>query len=408
MNLRLIAFQSPLHPGTSLEEAHRPLLDGLRSRFNLELIPPSMAQTGENAALFIASGGVEGLVREAFPNLPRPFLLLTDGQHNSLAASLEIASWLRRCGEDVEILHGDPEELAEHIEDGLMIQKARQALAVSRLGFLGMPSPWLIASNVDYEAVQQRWGTALVDIRLSELKHQLSVTDAGEAKILASQFEERLSGFLEATREDLADAARVHLALRTLCGHYALDAVTVKCFELLESIRTTGCLSLALLNDEGIVAGCEGDGPAAFSMLLFRRMTGRSSFMCNPSSIDRKTREIVLAHCTIAPSLCGNIFLRSHFESGLSVGIQGELPLGPITLFKCGGESLDRFFVSEGELLANLNEPGLCRTQVRVRLEEDVEYFYRNPLANHHILAPGRWGSRLTRLMESAGCIRVK
>ena len=61
----------------------------------------------------------------------------------------------------------------------------------------------------------------------------------------------------------------------------------------------------------------------------------------------------------------------------------------PITLFKCGGSDLSKYFVSKGEIIDNLNNPNMCRTQLKVRLEEDVNYFFNNPIANHHIIIRG-------------------
>ena len=55
---------------------------------------------------FIASGGVEKMVTQHFELLPYPIHLLTDGQQNSLAASLEIATWIRSKGMKVHIIHG--------------------------------------------------------------------------------------------------------------------------------------------------------------------------------------------------------------------------------------------------------------------------------------------------------------
>lgn len=57
--------------------------------------------------IFIATGGVERLVIQHFERLPRPAILLADGMQNSLAAALEISTWLRGRGMKSEILHGE-------------------------------------------------------------------------------------------------------------------------------------------------------------------------------------------------------------------------------------------------------------------------------------------------------------
>ena len=54
-----------------------------------------------------------------------------------------------------------------------------------------------------------------------------------------------------------------------------------------------------MLNDEGILAGCEGDLQSIFTLLAAKALTGKVGFMANPSMINTRTNELILAHCTI-------------------------------------------------------------------------------------------------------------
>jgi L-fucose isomerase-like protein len=78
----------------------------------------------------------------------------------------------------------------------------------------------------------------------------------------------------------------------------------------------------------------------------------------------------------------------THFESQIGVAFRGKLKEGPITVFKCDG-LMKEYFVSEGELLENLNEYNLCRTQIRLKLDESVLYFLRRSIGNHHLIVKG-------------------
>ena len=65
------------------------------------------------ALLYVASGGSEGYFIEVFDTLKqRPCYILTSGESNSLAASMEILSFLRQNGGRGEILHGDIDAIA--------------------------------------------------------------------------------------------------------------------------------------------------------------------------------------------------------------------------------------------------------------------------------------------------------
>ena len=105
----------------------------------------------------------------------------------------------------------------------------------------------------------------------------------------------------------------------------------------------------------------------------------------------------VLAHCTIPRTLVESYRLRSHFESGLGVGIQGALPTGPVTLLRIGGKKMDRLWFAEGEILRSGDAENLCRTQVEIRLTNGgtVSDLLRAPLGNHLVLV---YGHHLTQL----------
>ena len=60
---------------------------------------------------------------------------------------------------------------------------------------------------------------------------------------------------------DLARAGRLEPALREVIESERLDAITVRCFDCLGSIETSGCVALAQLNDAGVVELRQRDAP---------------------------------------------------------------------------------------------------------------------------------------------------
>jgi L-fucose isomerase-like protein len=174
----------------------------------------------------------------------------------------------------------------------------------------------------------------------------------------------------------------------------------VRCFDLVTEASTTGCLALSWLQDEGVVAGCEGDVPATLTLLWVQLTTDLPGFMANPQDIDPVAGTLWLAHCTIARRLVSRYSLRSHFESSLGVGIAGDVPSGPATVARVGGADLRALFVSDAEIVGNGDSPRRCRTQVQVRLAGDVRELLTRPLGNHHVLAPGHWANDLREYHE--------
>lgn len=388
------------------------LLAEMEKYFTLHLVDYHEMDTlkpDDFCLIFIATGGVEQLIIQHFEHLPRPTLLLADGMQNSLAAALEVSAWLRVRGMKCEILHGEATEIIKRIFVVYANFKAQRHLTGARIGVIGTPAPWLIASKVDYLLSKQRWGIDFVDIPIEKVYSYFSqITDDEVGEACANLAAQALA-CREATPEDMLKAMRLYQAIRRTAQEEKLNALTLSCFRLPEEIRTTGCLALSLLNDDGIPAGCEGDLQSIFTMLAAQAVTGRESFMANPSLINTDTNEVVFAHCTIGLKLTERFLLRNHFETQTGIAIQGLTTANAdVTLVKCGGECLDEYYLATGTVTENTNYLNLCRTQLRVRLHSPARYFLKNPLGNHHILLPGNYAQGMEDFFQTNGCKRME
>jgi len=367
--IAIYTLTSELHDEQAVAAVTSEFLNSLRIEYDLR--GSDYADYGSHTLdlIYVRTGGTEGIFLRLLPQLQaqshRPFYLLTSGKSNSLAASMEILSYLQQQGLRGEIIHGGSEYIARRINVLSKVAEIRQRLHGSRLGIIGQPSDWLIASHADKERVRQLIGIELTDIPMQELLDALPSSDNPETR-------------------------QIYEALKTLVQRHQLQGFTLRCFDLLNAIHYTGCLALAQLNAEGIVAGCEGDVPALLSMTIANALTGVSGFQANPSNIDPETGTITFAHCTIPLNMVERYELDTHFESGIGVGIRGYMPVGPVTIFKVSGD-LQHSFIEEGTLLRNQSKPDLCRTQQVIQLSDprQTAYFLTRPIGNHHIIIPG-------------------
>lgn len=401
--IALVRFDSGRHDEPAFARDRSRFLAALGRQFEVMPVRPGEEPGDGLQVAFIASGGCEQAFRRQYRRLRKPVVLLADDRHNSLPAALEISAWVRRQGEQAEIVHGSAAQIAARLRQLERFQRARRALA-GRIGVIGRPSDWLIASRVDRAAVGRRWGTKLVDIGLEELSPRRNAGAAAMAREIIGRAE-KLDGVDE---KAVLDASRLIPALRGIFRRHRLAAATLRCFDLIAALGSSGCLALSRLNDEGLICGCEGDVPAAFTMLLAQALTGVPPFLANPSAVDTVRNEVVLAHCTVPTRAVGSFRLQTHFESGRGIALSGEFPRGTATLLKVGGPALDRYFVSGAEVLPHRPRPGLCRTQVRLRLERPVSYFLRAALANHHVLVQGDHAREIDDFMNLHGAERIE
>ena len=332
--------------------------------------------------VMIATGGVENLFKTLFTG-NRPVLLIADGRNNSLAAALEILTWLEGQGIEGRIIHGTNDEIIAALA-GAQHVAPLQGL---RIGIFGQPSDWLIASDVDRDYLLEQFRVETLDIDLHRLIDGIKAIPQTDAVKVAQAIVKKAKSVKEPSCADMVEAAKAYLAIKKICQEERLDAMTIRCFDIVKTCSTTSCLALALLNDEGIVAGCEGDMQTLMSMLLAKRLCGEEAFMANPSNLTSETS--MLAHCTIPLAMCDDISIRSHFESGIGVAIQGTMPLTDYTIFKWGGPRLDRYFVTEAQAVEASYSNHFCRTQITLNVDLRP-YLLKHSIGNHHVIIKGR------------------
>lgn len=355
----------------------------------LERVSLNAFQNEPFGLIYVSSGGSEGLFLQQFSFYDNHCFLLTSGDSNSLAASMEILAYLRQNGRSGEILHGDVEAIAKRILTLSRAVCAKQQLTGLRLGVVGKPSDWLIASDLDRAACNKKLGVEIVEVPMEELL---------DAYKTAPAVENEWTTGLRALGYDVGEmdkALAIYSALKVIVAKYSLGAITVRCFDLIGTVCTTGCLALAILNAEGIYAGCEGDVPSTLSMAILGALSGQPVFMCNPSRIDTRAGYMVLAHCTLPVNMTRSMTLTTHFESGIGVAIAGSIPEGTCTVFKAEAD-LSRYFAKAGYIEKNLRETSLCRTQIQVTLD-DMSYFLTDPIQNHHLVCTGDYTDEIKK-----------
>ncbi|MBQ6493216.1 MAG: hypothetical protein IJI92_05065 [Erysipelotrichaceae bacterium] len=336
---------------------------------------------------FIGGGGTEGIFLKDMDRLPKPYFLLTTGANNSLAASMEILSYLRQHDLPGEIIHGSDEFVASRLKDLAAVFKTRKKLDGFRLARVGEPSDWLISSGVDAAESKKLNNIEIVDVTMDEF-----MTEIAKREYVENEYTKLIKS-KKYDEKEIEEALYIYGALRRIVDKYQLNGLTVRCFDLLDTVHSTGCSALAILNAEGIYASCEGDVPALISMAVLGELSGKPVFMANPSRIDTDHNQIIFAHCTLPINMPSDFEIMTHFESQIGVAFRGKLQEGPITVFKCNG-LMNKYFVTGGTLLRNLSEFNLCRTQIELKLDKPVTYFLTESIGNHHLIIEGDY-SRL-------------
>lgn len=394
MKVKIYPIQSQLHNQNVLNESTSALIHSLEDE-NLSIVIENDAsklyEDSDLVLILVQSGGSENLFIKNFAQFKEPYYLLTYGVNNSLAASLEILAFLKNHNLKGEVLHGDTDYIRSRIKALAPIQPTKKGSA--NLGLIGRSSDWLISSDVDPKNALEKFDVNLVYVPIQELIDEYNKLSSFE--IYDSLKDKKFDP------KEVSKAERLYNAIKVLVKKYNLSGFTIRCFDLLGTLKTTACLALSHFNDEGIIATCEGDVPSMLGMYVAQKMLNEPAFQCNPSRIDTKNNEILLAHCTIPCNICKSFVLDTHYESGIGVGIHGEVKEGEATIFRLNS-ALTECFVEEGTIKNNQYENKLCRTQIVCNFPE-LDKILKTPLGNHELIILGHHKKALVKYFEKVG-----
>lgn len=307
------------------------------------------------------------------------YLLLATGADNSWAAATEVKAWMNQNNiSSILVDFTDPKSI-EYISNLYAVKNGLQRLKGQRFGLIGEPSDWLVNSNIDPFLIKTKMGIDQIDIPWGKI-------DINAFKDVAPEF---TAFFRNANLQELLASGQVYEALSKQIKDYELKALTVECFSLVTSRKTTACLALSKLSMDGIPAGCEGDTCSMLGMMLTKELFGVVPWIANTTSVNGS--QILFSHCTIPANLLKKFEIDTHYETGKGLAIKGVLKAQEVTILRLD-HTLTRIFIGVGLAVEVPYQKMACRTQLAVEVSDKVRgYFMNNPLGNHHLIIPGNF-----------------
>ena len=365
LKYRILNTGLPPTPLSVVRKYLAPLIENAPKTVNL-VESKEPLKKGEPILAFCASGGTEaGFLKLALENPQSPAVILVHKKANSFAAGCEISSRLNQ-----EFKQGNrAPAIFVNVEDKKRVDAILRAASVAsafaqktpKMGIIGEPSDWLIGSGKYAKGLPEKFGIKSEQIPIATLVDKVKKENKS-----------------------------LYNSLREIIDEHGLDAFTIRCFDLLSSLKTTTCLEVSRLNDENIISACEGDIPATITMMIMQKMTGSPVFMANPTSVELDKDVARFAHCTIPKRLCTSSVIKTHFESGIGHAIAGKVKEGTWTVARFG---VDRSVMASKCEIHNPEtlSPNQCRTQIIADITHDFASRLRNGevLGNHVLLVPG-------------------
>ena len=190
----------------------------------------------------------------------------------------------------------------------------------------------------------------------------------------------------------IVNAFLLYYAFKNLMNEHNASAFTIKsCMsEILPIAQTTPCLTLSLLNDEGLLAFCESDFVVIPSGILLHYISGKPVFLHN--STFPHNAVVTCAHCSAPRRMDGAHYesakIMSHYESEYGAAPKVEIPKGQQVTFIDPEYSTGRWVGFKGIVKSNPYYE-ICRSQQDVEIQGDWKKLISEVRDSHWMMVYG-------------------
>jgi len=244
---------------------------------------------------------------------------------------------------------------------------------------------------------RDRFKLDIVEVSYSDLGKRIerALADARTAK-RAEAWTDRYLALpgtdLETDRQFVVNAFVLYGIFKDILRECDARAFTIKdCMStIIPMAKTTACLTLSLLNDEGFLAFCESDFVVVPAGILLGHISGKPVFMHN--STFPHNGLVTCAHCTAPRRMSAERYepvrVLTHYESEYGAAPKVEIPKGQEVTFINPEYDTGRWVGIKGAVESN---PFLeiCRSQQDIRIFGDWKKLLNEVRDSHWMMVYG-------------------
>ncbi|HYK88035.1 MAG TPA: hypothetical protein VE398_04665 [Acidobacteriota bacterium] len=273
---------------------------------------------------------------------------------------------------------------------------------------------YINASSYSVQAadrIRERLGTEIVHISPERVNAAYREVDDSAALQDAHEWVSGAVRVVEPSKQDIANASRLYLALRRLMREERAHAVTINCLGLFaqKQLPAYPCLAFCRMNDLGLVGVCEGDIDSTLTQLIFGYLFDVPGYVSDPV-IDTSNDTVIHAHCVSATRLEGPsggrapYIIRSHMEDNKGASLQVKMRVGQvITMAKLIRQ--DTMLISSGTITDNPESDRGCRTKITTKVADARKLLNGYEGGLHRVIF---YGDRLRAIQDLAGLMRFQ
>lgn len=172
----------------------------------------------------------------------------------------------------------------------------KRKLEGARFAMLGRRTPGMTPIAFDEVEIMKLFGSTVTTIGMDEFDRYCRSLDDDLVKAEWVKIKARAAS-VSCTDENGLIASRNYLGMKRLVMENGYDAITVGSYP---DCQGTACMGISLLNDEGIVAGCEGDMNSTIAMYILSQLSDEPVHFGEMLEIDESNNTIITSHCGAA------------------------------------------------------------------------------------------------------------
>lgn len=257
--------------------------------------------------------------------------------------------------------------------------------------------------------IKERFGVQIVSVGADRVNAAYQAIDEASVRQEVQDWIKNAVKVVEPSEQDLANSARLYLAIRGLMKEEQAQAVTVNCLALFGAkvLPAYPCLTFSKLNDVGLTGVCEGDVDSTLTQIIFNYAFGVPGFVSDPV-VDTASNTVIHAHCVSATRMDGPsgprapYIIRSHLEDNKGAALQVQMRVGQvITAAKLA--NLDTMLISTGTITGNPDLDRGCRTKITTKVADARKLMRGYTGGLHRVIF---YGDRVQAIRDLAALLR--
>ncbi len=264
---------------------------------------------------------------------------------------------------------------------------------------------------------RERYRLQIIDVGYDEFTRRMASARADSAQV--AQAERWTDTYLSlpgttliTDRRFVVNAFLLYALFKDFMREHDATAFTIQhCMgKALPIAKTTPCMPLSWLNDEGLIGLCESDFVVIPAAILLRHISGKPVFMHNSTFPHQGI--VTCAHCSAPRRMDGKTYgpaqILTHCESDYGAAPKVAMPIDQELTFIDPEYSRPRWLSFRGVVKAN-PAYDVCRTQQDVAIVGDWKRLLPEARDSHWVAAYGNYVDEIEYASRKLGmnCVRI-